>query len=73
MMQKPLNQTHQSHFALFDNWVIFQKSEGSFFNQVTIFVGFWKDCLLAELQAKMSKDCRFLLFWHHNYQESLSN
>ncbi len=29
-----------------------------------LFVGFWKDGLLAELQAKMSRGCRFLLFWH---------
>ena len=37
-----------------------------------LFVGFWKDCLLAELQARMSKSRRFLLFLHHNYQVSLS-
>ncbi len=35
------------------------------------FVGFWLEGLLAELQARMSRDCRFLLFWHHNYQVSL--
>ena len=28
--------------------------------------------LLDELQAQMSRDCRFLLFLHHNYQVSLS-
>ncbi len=27
--------------------------------------------LLAELQAKMSRNCNFLLFWHHNYEVSL--
>ncbi len=36
------------------------------------FVGFWKDGLLIELQARTSKSCRFLLFLHHNYQVSLS-
>ncbi len=35
------------------------------------FVGFWKDGLLALIQAKMSRSCRFLLFLHHNYQVSL--
>ncbi len=29
--------------------------------------------LLAEVQARMSKGCRFLLFLHHNYQVSLKN
>ncbi len=40
-----------------------------------LFVRFWKDGLLAELQAKGSRacrDCRFLLFWHHNYQVTLN-
>ncbi len=32
-----------------------------------------KDGLLAELQATTSKSCRFLLFWHHNYQVSLND
>ena len=36
-----------------------------------LFVRFWKDCILAELHAIMSKSCRFLLFSHHNYQVSL--
>ncbi len=27
-----------------------------------------KDGLLTELQAPMSRKCRFLLFFHHNYQ-----
>ena len=36
------------------------------------FVRFWIEGLLAELQARMSRDCRFLLFWHHNYQVSLN-
>ena len=36
-----------------------------------MFVGFWKDGLLAEIQARMSRSCRFLLFLHHNYQVSL--
>ncbi len=31
-----------------------------------LFVGFWKDGLLAELQARMSRSCRFLLFLPHN-------
>ncbi len=31
------------------------------------FIGFRKDGLLTELQAKMSKGCRYLLFRHHNY------
>ncbi len=35
------------------------------------FVGFWKDGLLTEVQAKMSRSCRSLLFWHHNYQVTL--
>ncbi len=30
-----------------------------------------KDGLLAELQAKMSRGCRFLLFWHHSYEVTL--
>ncbi len=45
-----------------------------------VFVGFWKDGLLIELQyvhyvhyANMSTDCRFLLFWHHNYQVTLTS
>ena len=33
-----------------------------------LFVGFLKDSLLVELQARMSSGCRFL---HHNYQVSL--
>ncbi len=37
------------------------------------FVGFWKDGLLTELQARTSKSCRFLLFWHHSYQVSLND
>ena len=34
---------------------------------------FWlvKDGLLAELQAKMSSGCRFLLFWHHSSEVTL--
>ncbi len=36
-----------------------------------LFVGFWKDGLSAELQAKMSRGCRFLLFWHHSYEVTL--
>ncbi len=28
--------------------------------------------LLAELQAKMSKGCGFLLFWHHSYEVTLN-
>ena len=31
----------------------------------------WKDSLLAELRAKMSRGCRFLLFWHHSYKVTL--
>ncbi len=38
-----------------------------------LFVRFWIEGLLAELQARMSRDCRFLLFWHHNYQVSFLN
>ena len=38
----------------------------------TLFVGFWKDVLLAELHAQMSRRRRFLLFLHHNYQVSLT-
>ena len=34
----------------------------------TFFVGFWIEGLLVELQARMSRDWRFLLFWYHNYQ-----
>ncbi len=37
-----------------------------------LFVWFWIEGLLAELQVRMSRDCRFLLFWHHNYQVSLT-
>ena len=36
-----------------------------------VFVGFWIDGLLAELQARMSRSCRISLFLHHNYQVSL--
>ncbi len=36
-----------------------------------VFVGFWKDGLLAKIQARTSRSCRFLLFLHHNYQVSL--
>ncbi len=35
-------------------------------------VRFWKDGLLTELQAQMSRGCIFLLFWHHNYQVTLN-
>ena len=35
------------------------------------FGGFLKDGILTELQAKMSTSCRFLIFWHHNYQVTL--
>ncbi len=34
---------------------------------------FWKDAILAELQAQMSRGCRFLLFLHHTYQVSLKS
>ena len=34
--------------------------------------GHWKDGLLAEIWARMSRSCRFLLFLHHNYQVSLT-
>ena len=27
--------------------------------------------LLAKSQARMSRDCRFLLFWHHSYEVTL--
>ena len=37
-----------------------------------LFVGFQKYGLLAELQARMSRDCRFSLFLHHNYQVTLN-
>ena len=40
--------------------------------QKGLFVGIWKDGLLTELQARTSRDCRFLLFLHHNYQVSLT-
>ncbi len=30
-----------------------------------------KRWLLAELQAKMSRDCGYLLFWHHSYDVTL--
>ncbi len=33
--------------------------------------GILKDGSLAESQARVSRCCRFLLFWHHNYQVSL--
>ncbi len=33
--------------------------------------GFWKDCILAELQVKMSRSCRFLIFLPHKYQVTL--
>ena len=64
----------------FNKESLFQKSEHSFIDQWPInfksypwelFVRVWKDSLLAELEAKMSTGCRFLLFWHHNYQVSL--
>ncbi len=41
--------------------------------QVKLFSSLRKDGLLTELQAKMSRGCRFLLFWHHNYWVTLSN
>ena len=28
----------------------------------------FKDGLSTELQAKMARGCRFMLFWYHNYQ-----
>ena len=36
-----------------------------------VFACNWKDGLLAELQAKISRGCRFLLFWHHSYEVTL--
>ncbi len=36
-----------------------------------LFVGLWKDGLMAELQARMSRRCWFWLFLHHNYQVSI--
>ncbi len=36
-----------------------------------LLVRFWKDCLLAELQAKTARGCRFLLFQHHSYEVTL--
>ncbi len=36
-----------------------------------LFVRFWKDCLLAELQAKMPRGCRFSLFCHHSCEVTL--
>ena len=38
-----------------------------------LFVRFLKDGLLAELEARVPRSCRVLLFWHHNYQVSLNN
>ncbi len=35
------------------------------------FSGFWKDGLLDELQVRMSRSCRILLFLPHKYQVSL--
>ena len=35
------------------------------------FVGFWKDCLLAKLQARTSRGWRFWLFQHHSYEVTL--
>ncbi len=35
--------------------------------------GFWKDGLLAELQVRMSRSCRLLLFLPHEYQVSLTH
>ncbi len=49
----------------------FQNSTKHLFAQCSIDVGFWKDGLLAELQAKMYRGCRFLLFWHHSYEVTL--
>ena len=37
-----------------------------------LFVVFWKDGLLAELQARMTRGCRLLLFLHNKYQVSLN-
>ncbi len=37
------------------------------------FVIFWKDCLFDELQTRRSRNCRFLLFLHHNYQVPILN
>ena len=37
-----------------------------------LFVGFRKYGFLAELQVRMSRDSRILLFSHHNYQVSLN-
>ncbi len=38
----------------------------------SLLVRFWKDCLLAELQAKTARGCRFLLFQHHSYEVTLT-
>ncbi len=35
------------------------------------FLDFLKDGILAELLVKMSRSCRFLLFWAHKYQVTL--
>ncbi len=37
-----------------------------------LFVGFRKYGFLADLQVRMFRDSRFLLFSHHNYQVSLN-
>ncbi len=36
------------------------------------FVRSWKDGLLTESQARMSRGCRLLLFWHHSYEVTLT-
>ena len=54
--------------TLVDNSVIipsFQNRTSTSFWAKRLFVGFEKDGLLAELQARMSRSCRFCCFLPH--------
>ena len=56
------------HFFLAPPFKLLLKLPDSYDVKITKICILWT---LAELQAKMSKGCRFLLVWHHNYQVSL--
>ncbi len=63
---------NRKNLQLLDILAHISANKPSFQNRAKrVFVRFWIDGLLAELQARMSRSCRISLFLHHNYQVSL--
>ncbi len=56
---------HEANTALLDILVDNSVIIPSFQNRTRVFVGLEKDGLLAELQARTSRSCRFCCFFPH--------